>query len=107
VSSVISMAAYRASVRLDGTTLTWQGERRQLDREQVRAFCEGLERAIYYGKPGEGAGFRFLPCRRLTITIVGCGMGPMVLPRAEAWDFGIRLMSAARALPLAELGPVA
>ena len=104
-ATVISLDNYRSTVLLDATTLVWRGLRHEIPADQVRPFCVALERANWTGAPSTGAGFSFVPGRKVLL-ISGWDMGPMALELGdEVARFGIRLRAAARARAKSE-GPV-
>jgi hypothetical protein len=105
VAKILHLSAYRAEVRLDGTTLVWRDLYHYIELGRVRAFCEALERTNRHRVLSHGAGFSFIAAGK-NILISGWDMGPMVLPAGDqAARFGIRLMAAARVKAGAE-GPV-
>lgn len=105
MGEVISLAAYRDGVRVDGTTLCWQGLRHELAGHEVLPFAEAIFVADKTGKSTKAAGFRVW-VEGNSVRLEGWDMGPMVLPRgAEARQLAVRLLAAERARRGAE-GPV-
>lgn len=93
-SNVISLCAYRYSVRVRGTTLLWQQASFELSSEQAVSFAEAIHSANVDGVAAGVAGFRLVPKPR-EIVITGRGMGPMHVRRgAEATNIGMMLFTA-------------
>ena len=98
MSNVISLEAYRFSLRVRGTTLLWQSISVTLTRDEADSLSQGLYAVNTIGKHYEtsAAGFRLIAKDR-EITVVGRGLGPAKARRgAEVTAIGQALLAAAR-----------
>lgn len=96
IAPVISLAAYRAGVRVEGTTLCWRGMRHVLESDFVIKFAEALLVVDKLGGSRCAAGFTIAADPRC-LTIHGWDMGPMTLVRGnEVKRLAIQLLAAER-----------
>lgn len=96
MADVVSLAAYRTGLRVDGTTLVWHELRHTLEGPDVLDFCRELDATNDDGRTRAAAGFRMWADKR-HLWIAGWSMGPMTMRRGdEVRRLGIALLSGER-----------
>ena len=77
-AKIISLAAYRDGLELDGLTLVWRGYRHALTPDEALRLAECLQEARVMSGQWEAAGF-VIDSKGARVLITGWDMGPAKL----------------------------